>query len=555
VSDVRKYRVPTINRDTGDESYVVIAAESAEDAMKVVQDAGLITGVAELIDAASPSNHTAVPKSKSDGARRYEPPSATRPTVLFAVLAGLALLLIAAAVLVVWLPASPHSGVKPIAAASVAEPPPAEAPAQPLPPPSPIILKPGDPPSPSTPAVPESIVSANLAPDLAAAPPIVLDGEYLIIPVEGVIGEDVLAAGLEECLQQASIRGTRTVVFDLDSPGGQVGEAYKIADVLQKYDHLTLVARVKHAISAAMVFVTAADVILVSPDSTLGGAVAFSRDNRTGEVSVDAKMLSIWGAALAGTASAHGHNASIVWAMCVMEKEVYVYTDSTTHQVTAQGYPCNSTDGCRMIDGPSTVLTLDGNEAINLGFAFPVAGDDRVTVAQGFRESGSGRSMMEQAARNRRSRLADAEEMRRQAKAQQERTRREAEEIQRQQQQQELLARQQYEKDVADVTGLVLRIDAYIDDARAKHPRQYSDYMIDAYGNYTPTSIENWRTRSNEALRAWKDVRAGLTDIATRMKEKGLEQSEPKLKALVERLYDEASLEISRLDAIRKRPQ
>lgn len=377
----------------------------------------------------------------------------------------------------------------------------------------------------------------------------------MLIPVRGVIGEDVLASGVEACLQQALANGVRTVVFDIDSPGGSVDEAYSVLELLKRHDDLTMIASVRRAISAAMVFVTASDTILVEPDSTLGGAVAYSKNQTTGEVAIDAKMLSLWGAALAATASAHHHDPSVVWAMCVMERSVYVHTDPTTKQATIQDHPCLTPSDCRMLDGPSTVLTLDGTEALALGFAFPAAGDKRLAIAHDFSESLSGRATMEQAAHDRRRTLTEATEKLRTEQIERESARRYAEEQERQRQQQELEAARQYDRDVAEVEGLVNRIRAFMDDARAKHPRQYSDYFTDYYGNYTRASVDNWRYRSNQATQAWKNVKAGLEDIAQRMQAKKLDNSEPELKAEIERLYDETNLELNRLDGIRNYPQ
>jgi ATP-dependent protease ClpP protease subunit len=554
---MRRYCVPTICRKTGDESYLVVNAENSEQATKLVQNAGFITGVPTPLASSFLPDRSSVARADLVPSRDGSPKRLDRFSLLVLAFAGV-VIVVSVSVLLFHL--SRHLEPTELASAtskqqrteSTIE-------ASPVP----LIprlqaseQKPSPPMPPVTQAPTPELADLDLgSADLAGTPKTKLSGSYMLIPVQGVIGEDVLASGVDACLRQAIAKGVRTVVFDIDSPGGSVDEAYRILDVLKIHDEIATVARVRHAISAAMVFVVASDAILVHPDSTLGGAVAYSKNQTTGEVEIDAKRLSLWGARLAATASAHHHDPSVVWAMCVMERSVYVYTDLTKKQSTIQDHPCQTPGDCRMLDGPSTVLTLDGTEAIDLGFAFPATGDKRLAIAEDFGEILSGRSMMEQAANDRRRMLAQVAEKLLTEKIERENARREAEELERQRQQQTLEAARQYDRDVAEVKGLVQRIYAFMDDARAKHPRQYSDYFTDYYGNYTRASVENWRHRSNQATQAWKNVKAGLQDIAKRMQTKNLDDSEPEIKAEVERLFDETNLEINRLDSIRSYPQ
>lgn len=558
---MRKYRVPTICRDTGEESYIVVNASSAQDAMKAVQAVGFISGIPEVIS----TSHSAVRSDNSvvnsGSAHRPLPRSARRPSLPVLVLAGLGAIGLVSCILVLLARQLDSSRDQSRASLYSSESPHPEAADPPFGPATTATL-PDNSPSPSpalagASSAEQVLVPAAESPSAADEPlsrPVVLAGDYMSIPITGEVGKDVLTSGIEQCLQRAVSEGIHTIVFDIDSPGGSVAEAYKILEVLEKYD-LTMVARVRHAISAAMVFVAASDTILVEPDSTLGGAVAFSLDRATGEVAVDAKLLSIWGASLAATAAAHNHNTAVVWAMCVMERSVYVHTDTIAGRTTVQDFPCSTTADCRLLDGPSTVLTLDGQEAIKLGFALPATGGQQLAFASDFRERLSGRTMMEAAASSRRQQTKERLERQIRQVVDRERVRRESEEQERERRRQALEVRRQYESDVTEIRGLVLRIEAYINDARAKHPRQYSDYATDYRGNYTRTSIDNWRYRSAQATQAWKNVKAGLEDIAKRMEAKGLDKSEPALKAVIERLYDDTNLELNRLANISSYPQ
>ena len=127
---------------------------------------------------------------------------------------------------------------------------------------------------------------------------------YIVIPIEGMIGEQTNADGLEKTLRLAARKKIKHVIFAIDSPGGYIYDAVETLKVLKEYDKaMTYHAVVlEGAISAASVYVAAADNIFVRPDARVGGAVAYTNNNTTGSKDVDAKFNSIWAAEVAARA-------------------------------------------------------------------------------------------------------------------------------------------------------------------------------------------------------------------------------------------------------------
>jgi hypothetical protein len=548
------YRVQVVDRETGDESFAVIEAENADEAIKSLQTMGFITGVPKLISPVSTKDLSSTPATIARSTRQAAAKHASRTFARVTAMVRVFAVVSVASAFVYFILLRGHPETRPVASGTSSGTIAATR-TDSAPDPAPRLLADAAHHSAGIDQSPTTASPDPLPPKISEAPDVVLSGDYMLVPVRGEIGKDILASGVERCLQQAELNGLRSVVFDIDSPGGSVDEAYAILDTMQRFEKLTLIARVHKAISAAMAFVVSSDVILVDSGSTLGGAVSYTPAQTTGAVSVDAKLNSIWAARLAAAASVHGHDTSIVWAMCVMERSVYVQPDPVTKKRIAQDHPFSEAADSWMLDGPSTVLTLEGDEALQLDFAMPMTGDQRLAIASDFRERLSGLSMMQQAAQDRQSKLTEAVEQLRRAKNELERARQEAEEQVRQRDQEALQARQQHDRDVTEIEGLVLRLQAYINDAQAKHPRWYSDYKTDYDGKYSQSSVDNWRYRSLQAIQAWKNVIAGLEDIAGRMQAKKLDESEPALKAVVERLYDDARLELNRLSEIWNYPQ
>jgi len=194
---------------------------------------------------------------------------------------------------------------------------------------------------------------------------------FVVIPVTGTIGQETNAYGLRTALQQARRKGISHVVFTIDSPGGLVYDAVDTLEVLKEYDDtMTYHALVEEgAISAASVYVAAADKIWVRPGSRVGGAVAFTGDASSGTTQVDAKLNSIWAAEIASRAEAKGYPGDVFRAMVDPAAEVWIDAEGKV-------YPSRpSTAGAQQLDNSRTILTIRAEQMIKIGMAQSFEGD------------------------------------------------------------------------------------------------------------------------------------------------------------------------------------
>jgi ATP-dependent protease ClpP protease subunit len=193
---------------------------------------------------------------------------------------------------------------------------------------------------------------------------------YMVVPVEGLIGEETNADGLRKALTQASRRKIEHVVFTIDSGGGYVYDAVETLKVLKEFDdQLNYHALVEEgAISAASVYVAGADNIFVRPDARVGGAVAYSSDNTSGAAEVDAKFNSIWAAGIAARAQSKGFPPEVFRAMVVLEAELWLDDENTVFASRPSG-------SAQQIDSKGTILTILAGQMIQIGMAAKFEGE------------------------------------------------------------------------------------------------------------------------------------------------------------------------------------
>lgn len=194
---------------------------------------------------------------------------------------------------------------------------------------------------------------------------------FMVIPVEGIIGEQTTAQGLKNALAQAQRKRVKHIVFTIDSPGGYIYDAVEVLKVLKENDDAFVYHAyvVEGAISAASVYVAAADDIWVRPDARVGGAVSYSKDQTTGAAEVDAKMNSIWAAEIAARAESKGYPPELFRAMAEPGAEVWVDQDNKV-------YPSRpSTQGAQQLDSSTTVFTMRAGQMVQLGMAREFSGE------------------------------------------------------------------------------------------------------------------------------------------------------------------------------------
>ncbi len=195
------------------------------------------------------------------------------------------------------------------------------------------------------------------------------------VPIEGEIGKEVLASGVQGALRRAAKLGATDIVFVVDSPGGRVADARAIQSVLAEHDpSFEYHAIVSSAISASVWVLASCDTIHALPGSRAGGAVVYQQTRSTGSVAVDAKLNSILCAEVVAAAEQKGHPAALFEAMMLVESELHAWSDEGgSRRLTCSRSAAGP--GARTLDTDETVLTLTSDQMVDLGLAVPLPVD------------------------------------------------------------------------------------------------------------------------------------------------------------------------------------
>lgn len=246
---------------------------------------------------------------------------------------------------------------------------------------------------------------------------------YTLIPIHGTIGEEAVAAGVENALESARRSKIRYVVFDIDTPGGLVSHADEMAKAIAQHREKTkgwkepvqIYAYVRRAISAGIWVMFSCDRVFWADGATAGGAVMFRQDQTTGAAEVDAKMNSIVAAELAAVAQGLGHPQEVVRAMMLPASSLYVWTDDTGARRTSDSMPDRGAGSdVHELDGPETVLTLTTADAMDIGLGTMAPGGPeslgQMLELAGWKPAGKGgAAAMKQAARSQQAKEDKAE--------------------------------------------------------------------------------------------------------------------------------------------------
>jgi len=189
------------------------------------------------------------------------------------------------------------------------------------------------------------------------------DGQpYVVIPVFGVIGEDVTVDALRAGLAQARVAQPKYVILAIDSPGGEISQMIGMIDLLNDASKtLKIVAYVKSAYSAAAVIAMSCPEVFMKPDATIGATVPF-RMTENGPADVDAKFRSVIEARMRAANEHGGHADLLIRGMSELDLEIYLGDDS--------GKPMLRTSGPgKLIKSKGQILALTADEAVEYGFA------------------------------------------------------------------------------------------------------------------------------------------------------------------------------------------
>lgn len=165
-----------------------------------------------------------------------------------------------------------------------------------------------------------------------------VQGPVWVVPVQGVI-ELGLAPFIERSLREAAEAGAAAVILDVDTPGGRVDAAERIADALQDSPVPTYAYVNRRAFSAGAMIALATDRIYMRPGSTLGAATPVVGDERAPE-----KIVSAMRSEMRALAEAAGLDPRVAEAMVDESLEVEGVVEAgrlltlTTDEAVGVGY-------------------------------------------------------------------------------------------------------------------------------------------------------------------------------------------------------------------------
>ncbi len=171
-------------------------------------------------------------------------------------------------------------------------------------------------------------------------------GEVAVIRIEGMIYGFTLES-LQRRTDRAIAAGATVIVIELDTPGGMVISALKIAKYIKADIPVPTVAWVHNeAYSAGILIASACDQIVMSPASTTGDCAPIVPGTELAPTE-RAKALSPILEEFRDNAQNNGYDYAMFHAMCVLNVEVYLIE----HEDTKQRMLVNQADHAIMVEG------------------------------------------------------------------------------------------------------------------------------------------------------------------------------------------------------------
>ncbi|MEO0587457.1 MAG: hypothetical protein AAF078_07450 [Planctomycetota bacterium] len=197
-------------------------------------------------------------------------------------------------------------------------------------------------------------------------------GAYVVIPVKGELGTDVLAAGVSRALRQAAGEGVTRVVFEIDSTGGEPETAAELFRLLRQYDgRMTYHAIVDAALAEALVFVVWCDTVHLRSGGRVGAESVFAEPGEGGARHAAAEVAAILGE----TAAAHGKSDLIVRAMVDPSEVVVAWKGDGSKPEVARVLPEGVANEDVMFElDDETLLVLTAEDLAAWGLTQPFTG-------------------------------------------------------------------------------------------------------------------------------------------------------------------------------------
>ncbi len=197
-----------------------------------------------------------------------------------------------------------------------------------------------------------------------AAPAPVPDkvGTFLLIRIEGTIGANFTAKHMERALKEAQKLKPDIVVLYLDTPGGYIGDATDIIDMIIRNKDLRFVAYIRQAYSAGAAITLTCPEIYVEDVANIGAALCYQMINGM-PTPVAEKFQSAWRATCRKAAENGGHPSILAEAMIDADMTVTMRTDADGNVIIERG------GNGELLSAMGRILTLTARESVACGLA------------------------------------------------------------------------------------------------------------------------------------------------------------------------------------------
>lgn len=359
---------------------------------------------------------------------------------------------------------------------------------------------------------------------------------YVIVPIKGAIGTDVVCGGVEELLKRAARRRDLThVVVVLRTSGGSPEMAEKIAELMRTHDErFQYHAIVEEAVGAGVWVALACDEIHMVEGSTLGAAT-FANPADAAPEDDPARTAALATARLAALGTAKGRPSVLVRAMIAGDEEAYAWTDEDGKVSVSNSPPDVPGDRIIFRNDARRPLVLTAEQAVKVGLARPLAGSDPADLG-----SALGVENWTEVIKN-----TDAVMARAKRKLEYERTKAETEA-------RELEAKKKQNEQRTQAAAAYVK--QSLAEAEKADPRNYTYYYDPSDGYFTAASAQSWTRHTDQAIAAWQRVQKGavtLRELEKEAEKLGMEKIDHGVDPAG--VYQQAENEIQRLKSERRK--
>lgn len=185
---------------------------------------------------------------------------------------------------------------------------------------------------------------------------------YYVLPIHGRFGLEVSWRIVDECLRAARAVKAKTVVLEIDSPGGAVAELKAVLDVLDHHSDLRVIAYVNEAKSCAAILALSCREIVMHERGTMGAATAYQVGPDGTPQNIEEKFESSVRADFRAAAERGGHDALLVEGMMRTDLVLSLKRDGARYRIVEGS-------GELPLKKKGEILTLTTKEAVRCGVA------------------------------------------------------------------------------------------------------------------------------------------------------------------------------------------